>query len=201
IEKKIKIYNEERVSVFIKPHISQMDESEIKKIYNDKIQLDLYRGNGKRTKLSTLAFEMGNTTLGKKLALGENYNAFVVSFVASVIISASFQITGIISLSAGFSTAYDENKNLYFYTNDFGKYLVPMGATLLGLSSGAFVGIFLFSVLMYMANPYNFNSIQGKSFVNQYNNFLKKKLGIPGDLNISYDFFNNHFNMSMSIRL
>ncbi|HPO50228.1 MAG TPA: hypothetical protein PLO89_07900, partial [Spirochaetota bacterium] len=107
--------------------------------------------------------------------------------------------SGIAALSASFSTTQDASGNEIYYQNEYGKYLVPMGSALLGLSSVSFVGIFVFSFLMYFASPYNFNQTQGKSFINNYNNFLKKKLGIPKDINLSYDFKNNKFDLSMSI--
>jgi len=198
---RVKEYNDKKVILAIKPSVSQLDDDEVERLYGNKMPFDLFRQNGKRVKLSTLAFEMGNPTLGKKLVLGENYNVFVVSFVASVIIASSFQITGVIAIFSGLNIYEDDNGVTQATPNDIGKYLVPMGGTLLGLSSGAFVGIFLFSLLMYVANPYNFNPTQGRSFINQYNNFLKKKLGIPADINLSYDFYKSNINLSMSIKL
>nr|HPO50373.1 hypothetical protein [Spirochaetota bacterium] len=109
--RKIKEYDDNKVSIALKPFVLNMDEDERKTFYQDKVPFDVYRGNGKKTKLSFLAEEMGNRTLAQKLRLGENHHIFVPCFAVSVAVSALFHISRSAALSASFSTTQDASGN------------------------------------------------------------------------------------------
>ncbi|OHD05641.1 MAG: hypothetical protein A2086_02475 [Spirochaetes bacterium GWD1_27_9] len=201
LQLKINEYMKNSAKILQKPFVETMDPDDIKKFYGDKIPYDVFMGGDKPIKLSLLAAKMGNQRLANNLKWGEVYNAFVGGLVASVLLSAIFDITGAIGMFSSFDSVFstDVTKNETIKLNDLGnKGLFPFAVIFLSLSVIPLTGIFLFAFFMAKSYEYNFNMIQAKAFVNQYNKYLKEKLGIPPDLNISYNFIENKLNLSLS---
>ncbi|MBP7553242.1 MAG: hypothetical protein KA885_07425, partial [Spirochaetes bacterium] len=101
--------------------------------------------------------------------------------IASIVTSVVLDVLGITftlfqeDIYSGDTINLAENPNLI------------LGISFLGTSVTTIVGIIIFSVLMYKGSAYNFNVIQTKSLVDQYNKFLRNKLKIDAIPDVSFD--------------
>lgn len=178
---KIKIYNEQKAIVYHRNSIG--DEKSIidNQLYGDRVRFDIFRGNNDKVKLSTLLFEMGNPLLAQNLKWGEIYYPMMGGLIASIVTSVVLDVLGITftlfqeDIYSGDTINLAENPNLI------------LGISFLGTSVTTIVGIIIFSILMYKGSAYNFNVIQTKSLVDQYNKFLRNKLKIDAIPDVSFD--------------
>jgi len=171
------------------------DEGLQEKFGNEEVYF-LYRGNRTKTKLSELLGEMGSTNLAKKVALAEYYNVFLAVLIPSAVLSATLDIVGIISLISG-------TTNLFATEGSIGikdDRLLWLGVGLLSSSILTIASTIVFSILIGYSSKYKYNINQAKALVNQYNKFLKERLNIPMDLNISYNFNNSSTSFAFSFK-
>lgn len=177
---KIEEFNKKKVTVYHKQYFDIQEEKAVKQFYGDVVRFDLFRGDGTKVKLSTIVKEMGNNYLYKNLLWGESYYGFVSGLIVSIVIGSIMDVVGLgltlfqEKIYTNKGNPFDDNPNLI------------TGISLLGASIIPITGIFIFSFFMYKAYPYNFNIIQTQTIVNQYNEFLRKKLGIEGDILYNY---------------
>jgi len=190
---KIEEFNNKKVIIYHKQSIDIQEEKAVKQFYGDIALFEIFRGDGTKVKLSTLVKEMGNTYLYKNLLWGEAYYGFVSGLIASIVVGSLMDLIGLgltlfqekIYINRG--NPFQDNPNLI------------TGISLLGASIIPITTIFLFSFFMYKAYPYNLNVIQAQVIVNQYNEFLKKKLGITSD--IMYNYMDSTLYFCMKIKI
>ncbi len=190
---KIKQFEKKRAKVYHKQYLDIKEEQAFKQFYGDIVLYDIFRGDGTKIKLSTLAKEMGNDYLYKNLLWGEAYYGFMAGLIVSI-------ISGVLMDVVGLSFTLLQEK---IYTNQNNPFQdnpnLITGVSLLSASIIPITGIFLFSFFMHKAYPYNMNIIQAQSIVNQYNEFLKKKLGITGDILYNYKESTLYFCMNIKL--
>ncbi len=178
---KLKIYNEQKAIVY---HRNSLDDEKSiidNQLYGDRVRFDIYIGNNKKVKLSTLLFEMDNPLLAQNLKWGEIYYPMMGGLIASIATSVVLDVLGITftlfqeDIYSGKTINLVENPNLI------------VGISFLGTSVTTIAGIIIFGVLMYKGSAYNFNVIQAKSLVDQYNKFLRNKLKIDALPDVSFN--------------
>ena len=152
------------------------------KMEND-IPYQVFFGNGDKTKLSLLAEKMESPVVARNLKWGEAFPYFAAGLTASILTMLSLDIAGAICISV-YWLQFSSN-NTYGYTADAAVNYA--GITLFALSGLGLAGIIVFAVLFAKSARYRLNYLQAQSIVKQYNTFLKRKLGIPLDMDINYN--------------
>ena len=178
-EEKIKGYNENKATVHQREYLNRNNSEITVSGYNDRIVYDIYRGNGIKVKLSTLAFEMNNPYLAKNLIWGEAYNGFMAGLISFSVASALLDVLGI---------AFTLFQETIYSGKSFNITETPgliAGISLLSTSVLTIAGMVMFAVFLYKSSGYHFNIIQANSIVNQYNKFLKEKLSLPLNFDVS----------------
>lgn len=186
LDKSINEYKAKSVKVYSYQMRERFSDEGLQEKFADEEVYFLYRGNGTQTKISELMREMGATEFSKKIAIAENYNIYLGILIPSAIISAALDIFGVVSLVSG-------TTNLFSMSASPGvteERLFALGIGLLAGSVLTIVPMIVFSALLGYSSKYKYNMNQAKALVNQYNRFLKERLKIPMDINISYNFKN-----------
>lgn len=193
ISRKIEEFNNNKAIVYHRQYLNLNEEKAIKQFYGDIVFYDVFRGDGKKVKLSTLVKEMGNEYLYKNLLWGEVYYGFLTGLIVSIV---SATIMDLIAISL---TLIQEK--IYIQSNPFeNNPNLILGISLLGSSIVPITGIFLFSFFLAKSSPYHMNIIQAQSIVTQYNEFLKKKLGISFTSDILYNYKDSNLYFVMKIK-
>ena len=174
------LYEEQHIEVVQRQYIDHgRNQSMMEAVYSDNVLYDVYRGSGEQVKLSDIAYEMNNSMLGDRLKLGECYYGFMGGFAASTATTGVLWILGI--AFTVFRNGFDFEKYEYGQTEEINQY-VTSAIIMFGISGVTLIGSIVLGVFLYKAYRYKFSIVQAQSLVQQYNKFLRKKIGFVPDV-------------------
>lgn len=188
----IRMYNEQKAEVVVfEPRFVVEEAGPIdKKNYPYTVNL----GDGSEVKLSFLAAEMGNPFVSRNLKWGEAFKPLAGGLLASILTTLTLDITGAALL--GVFGYYTKDLNLKAVSYDDRDWaLMTAGVVMFAISGLSIASLITFAVLTARAYKHKMNVIQAQSIVNRYNNFLKKKLGLPMDMSFNF----NHNNVEFAL--
>jgi hypothetical protein len=154
------------------------------------------RGNGAEVRLSELALEMNNPVLAEQLSWSARYNNLMAGVIISSVITAALDVIGASMLLSSYIMTNNGDSPQIVINN-----LTTSGIVLLSISSISIAGIISFGIFAARAFRSYYTFSQAQLFVNQYNKFLRKKLGIPVSLDIGYEIPRSEVSMSVQFRL
>jgi len=197
LDKAIKEYKSKVVTVYSYQLQDKLTDEGLKEKFGSREIYALYRGDKSKTKISELLGEMGSSDIAKKVALAEYYNVYLGILIPSAILSATLDIVGIISIISGTTNLFAIGEGSIGIKDERLFYL---GVGLLSGSVLTIASMIVSTVLIIYSNKYRYNINQAKAIVNRYNSFLKERLKIPIDLNISYNLQNSSTSFALSFR-
>jgi len=197
LDKAIKEYKSKAVKVYSYQLKEKLADEGLQERFGKEEVYFLYRGNRTQVKVSELLKEMSSTDFARKVALAEYYNVYLAVLIPSAIISATLDIVGVISIISGTTNLFAISGGSIDIKDDR---LLWLGVGLLSGSILTIASTIVFGVLIGYSSKYKYNINQVKALVNQYNKFLKEKLKIPMDLNISYNLNNKSTSFALSFK-
>ena len=174
------LYNEQHAEVVQRQYIDHgRSQAMMEAVYSDNVLFDVYRGSGEIVKLSEIADEMGNSMLAERLRLGECYYGFMGGFAACTATTGVLLVLGI--AFTVFRNGFDFAKYEYGQTEEINQYMTS-AIIMFGISGVTLIGSIVLGVFLYKAYRYKFSILQAQSLVQQYNKFLRKKIGFVPDV-------------------
>lgn len=186
---RIHIYQTEKATIVPRETLMTQTDSGTLSADQTKTAYDILLGDDSVVYLSDIAFAMGNADLAKKIRLGENFPAFLAGLCVSIGHTLAAGIVGPILMAAYYVDPVLRNNTS----------VLAAGIITLSSCSISLGGIVTFAILVGKAKEYDMNFVQATALVNQYNKFLRKKLKIPGDIQLNYNHFNRSFGLQVTL--
>jgi hypothetical protein len=181
----VKQYNQEKLTIVEtekKAYTDRINEDVIVEDIKIKYNFMILDANNQTVKLSEIARRMNNTLLYKNLRWGEAHRGIVSGMITSILSLVALDLPGIIIMCLAYP---------YYQSVDpddliTGQNLLISGGIMLGISGISIVGIIALAPCLIKARKNRLNYAQATSLINQYNNSIKKKIGIPIDLELNF---------------